>query len=200
MRHRITSFRCVEARAKMSLCWPQRKTCNDVNIRHIFAASRQAFRRGNPRQPAQFRPTAGRPAAPIRTTLNADPPAARRQRIEQRIEGRQALRVSRAGRGIEARRQALRLASSSRRCRNGAAALAGLAIVTRRVERAAMHRSVAAGISVGERRFAAVGGLRPGPVAADRRRGARDRRSAGAVWARATKRRSAQALQQSKFA
>ena len=33
MRHRITSFRCVEAVKKMSFCGAERKTCNAVNIR-----------------------------------------------------------------------------------------------------------------------------------------------------------------------
>src|SRR6185503_15689828 len=37
MRHRITSFRCVEAASKMSLSAILRKTCNRVNYRHTSA-------------------------------------------------------------------------------------------------------------------------------------------------------------------
>ena len=50
MRHRITSFRCVEAKRKMSLIGPQRKTCNAVNIRQssclrVFQARQSSITR-----------------------------------------------------------------------------------------------------------------------------------------------------------
>src|SRR5262245_17573003 len=39
MRHRITSFRCVEAGDNMSLKNRERKTCNEVKIRHYLLPS-----------------------------------------------------------------------------------------------------------------------------------------------------------------
>src|SRR4029434_3731237 len=39
MRHRITSFRCVEAGHNMSSTNRERKTCNEVKIRHYLLPS-----------------------------------------------------------------------------------------------------------------------------------------------------------------
>src|SRR3954454_16775862 len=108
MRHRITSFRCVEAKANVSLLAGKRKTCNAVNIRQFSCASPAGatsdaaiFHYARDLRPGwDDERRRSRHAHP-------EPPAAERDCVEQGVErrhiGAEALR-----RRIEARRQIAR--------------------------------------------------------------------------------------------
>src|SRR6185437_8934938 len=105
MRHRITSFRCVEAEKKMSLSLIEHKTCNRANYRHTspLRASGAAILD----HPSRFRPWRNYQSCKSRRA-EADAAAARHDRVEQRIE-RVELGAHTARRGIIGRWQALRL-------------------------------------------------------------------------------------------
>jgi len=72
MRHRITSFRCVEAKGMMSLMTVQSKTCNEVNIRQSLL-----LRAGQTRQSSTTRAASaqdGMTSAAWSATLNSTRP------------------------------------------------------------------------------------------------------------------------------
>src|SRR5512141_1563189 len=109
MRHRITSFRCVEAETNVSLREMKRKTCNAVNIRQSSCAS--LARSGSDAaildHALRFGPSRNDKRGPSRDA-DSKAPAAERNRVEQSITcrdlGAEALR-----RGIEARGKSARL-------------------------------------------------------------------------------------------
>src|SRR5436190_8743328 len=134
MRHRITSFRCVEAVANMSLRAVKRKTCNEVNIRQFSCASRA--RQRYVRQSSITRDISDQDGT---TSVGAEPTLkATRPRLNAiaSSSGSKAPNsaVKRAVAGLKLA-GALRLWVLVQIDRNGAAALAGLARATRRVAR-----------------------------------------------------------------
>src|SRR5690348_7218023 len=89
MRHRITSFRCVEAMKKMSLSWVSRKTCIAVNNRQT-SSLRAIEPLGSGAaildHPSDLRPRRhDERGKPRRSERNS--PAAGGDRVEQRIVG-----------------------------------------------------------------------------------------------------------------
>src|SRR4051812_39381952 len=102
MRHRITSFRCVIARQKMSRFRRQNKTCSWVKYRQTL------WLRAGPRTSGAAILNHSRNFGPgrhderrLRADREADPSAAADDRIEQWIVGREVDRESPRG-GIEA--------------------------------------------------------------------------------------------------
>ena len=174
MRHRITSFRCVEADVKMSFLRVQRKTCNEVNIRQSSLLRAERIRRGNPRSTrATVRPRRHDERCKARSA-EANPAAAECDRVEQRIVRRQR-RADLRRRRIVARWQAARFCElvqthSERRAAPAPASTSQLAASTR------VQRIVSCGWPLELMNVAslpsAVGDI--GPVAGDRRRNTRD--------------------------
>src|SRR3569833_3115332 len=117
MRHRITSFRCVEAVLKMSLPEILRKTCNRVNYRHTSALRDSDAAILD--HPANVRPGRNNECCKSRRA-ETDAPAARGDLGEQRIVGAK-IRDNAGGRCVVSRGEASRLRArphpQCRRCR-----------------------------------------------------------------------------------
>jgi len=131
MRHRITSFRCVEAKWKMSLIEVQRKTCNAVNIRQssclrVFQARQSSITRAASAHGGTTKggsvPTANpmRPRLPVMASSSGSNAAI------------SIVSLPVAGLNAEGTLRTIELVQT---LMNGAAVLARLAMLTRRVAR-----------------------------------------------------------------
>src|SRR5438105_13263272 len=133
MRHRITSFRCVEAASKMIHARLKRKTCIRVNNRHT-SPLRAAC--GQTRQSSITRATCaqgGTTSAGCVPTVKATRPRLDAIASSKGSKfARSIVSLPVAGSKLDA---TLRLSELVQTLMNGAAADAGLAIVTRRVAR-----------------------------------------------------------------
>ena len=191
MRHRITSFRCVEAKTKMRFCLPKRKTCNDANIRHYLAlrASGAAIL-DNPRDIGpgwhDQRLLAG--------GSDREAPAAIRHSIQDGIPIGDLCAQPR-GRGIEGRRPALARRAAPDPDRGGRRGR-WLGQDDAPYASHTAQRQLRLRIGVGECRFAAIGGRGECPIAGQWRGPCSGRRFAR----EGTRRQAAKQLRQSTLA
>jgi hypothetical protein len=132
MRHRITSFRCVEAEGKVIHPWAKHKTCNAVNIWQSSLLRAFQARQSSTTRAASAQ--AGTTSAACPETLNAVRP---RLNAIASSSGSYALNVALslpvAGLKLAGRLRVRPLVQTNR---NGAAPVAGFEMVTDRAGRA----------------------------------------------------------------